>query len=327
MPGALRASGAREWRSWPGSRCSGWRWCPGAFRTDVSLAFLGSWVLLKLGRVLWLGQRPAVLGHQLLVGSLILFTFFMISDPKTTPDRGARRIGWACPWPCWPSSSSTGVGDELAGLGAAPPLAGRPAAGPPLPRSRFRWPSGQPSPQGVVAMHCPRRPPCRPAAVLPLLVLLHRARAGLLRLLRREGRHAAVQRVLPGGPGARRRPHRAHHEQRLPGRAQRVRAGRAGADRPRAGADPRRRHGRCSSTSTPTPRRGWWSTSTPTRASGLPDGRRRWRAAHGGWPSRRSGEKTRAKALGVKVEAQYTVGEYDILILSAQAEPRGSRPG
>ena len=77
----------------------------------MSLAFLGSWVLLKLGRVLWLGQRPAVLGHQLLVGSLILFTFFMISDPKTTPDRrlGADRLR-ASRWPSWPSSSSTRPG-------------------------------------------------------------------------------------------------------------------------------------------------------------------------------------------------------------------------
>ena len=65
-----------------------------AFRTDVSLAFLGSWVVLKAARVLFLGQRPAVLLHQLSVGSLILFTFFMISDPKTTPDRRAARIGF-----------------------------------------------------------------------------------------------------------------------------------------------------------------------------------------------------------------------------------------
>ncbi|HXX30810.1 MAG TPA: DUF2330 domain-containing protein [Myxococcaceae bacterium] len=65
-----------------------------AFRTDVSLAFLASWVVLKAGRVVFLGQRPAVLLHQLSVGSLILFTFFMISDPKTTPDRRAARIGF-----------------------------------------------------------------------------------------------------------------------------------------------------------------------------------------------------------------------------------------
>jgi Na+-transporting NADH:ubiquinone oxidoreductase subunit NqrB len=63
-----------------------------AFRSDVSLAFLASWVALKTARVLYLGQRPDVLLHQLNVGSLILFAFFMISDPKTTPDRRSARI-------------------------------------------------------------------------------------------------------------------------------------------------------------------------------------------------------------------------------------------
>jgi Na+-transporting NADH:ubiquinone oxidoreductase subunit NqrB len=66
-----------------------------SFRSDVSLAFLASWVALKGGRVLYLGQRPEVLLHQLNVGSLILFTFFMISDPKTTPDRRVARVLFA----------------------------------------------------------------------------------------------------------------------------------------------------------------------------------------------------------------------------------------
>jgi Na+-transporting NADH:ubiquinone oxidoreductase subunit NqrB len=62
-----------------------------AFRGDVSLAFLGTWIALRAGRVLWLGQSREVLLHQLASGSLILFAFFMISDPKTTPrGRGAR---------------------------------------------------------------------------------------------------------------------------------------------------------------------------------------------------------------------------------------------
>ena len=56
-----------------------------AFRSDVSLAFLASWIALRAARVLWLGQSREVLLHQLASGSLILFTFFMISDPKTTP--------------------------------------------------------------------------------------------------------------------------------------------------------------------------------------------------------------------------------------------------
>jgi enediyne biosynthesis protein E5 len=63
-----------------------------AFRSDVSLAFLASWIGLRAARVLWLGQPHTVLLHQLASGSLILFAFFMISDPKTTPakSRGAR---------------------------------------------------------------------------------------------------------------------------------------------------------------------------------------------------------------------------------------------
>ena len=77
---------------------AGWFACFGcavasrAFRADVSLAFLAAWTLLKAGRVLWLHQRWQVLGHQLESGSLLLFAFFMISDPKTTPDRRAGRL-------------------------------------------------------------------------------------------------------------------------------------------------------------------------------------------------------------------------------------------
>ena len=66
-----------------------------AFRADVSLAFLASWMLLRAARVQFLGQRPEVLLHQLASGSLLLFTFFMISDPKTTPRGRAARLGFA----------------------------------------------------------------------------------------------------------------------------------------------------------------------------------------------------------------------------------------
>jgi Na+-translocating ferredoxin:NAD+ oxidoreductase RnfD subunit len=61
-----------------------------AFRSDVSLAFLGSWIALRAARVLWLGQSREVLLHQLASGSLILFAFFMISDPKTTPAKSQK---------------------------------------------------------------------------------------------------------------------------------------------------------------------------------------------------------------------------------------------
>jgi Na+-transporting NADH:ubiquinone oxidoreductase subunit NqrB len=62
-----------------------------ALRSDVALAFLVAWAGLLFGRALWLGDPLAIPLHQLRSGSLLLFAFFMISDPKTTPDaRGCR---------------------------------------------------------------------------------------------------------------------------------------------------------------------------------------------------------------------------------------------
>ena len=66
-----------------------------AFRSDVSLAFLASFIALRAGRLLFLGQRAPVLLHQLQSGSLLLFTFFMISDPKTTPTSRPGRLAFA----------------------------------------------------------------------------------------------------------------------------------------------------------------------------------------------------------------------------------------
>lgn len=63
-----------------------------AGRQDVSWAFLGFYLGLVLLRVLYLGQRSAVFWHQFESGALLLFTFFMISDPKTIPDSGRGRL-------------------------------------------------------------------------------------------------------------------------------------------------------------------------------------------------------------------------------------------
>jgi Na+-transporting NADH:ubiquinone oxidoreductase subunit NqrB len=57
-----------------------------ARRGDVSWTFLVLYVGALAGRVMWLGQRWAVLAHQLSNGSLLLFAFFMISDPMTIPN-------------------------------------------------------------------------------------------------------------------------------------------------------------------------------------------------------------------------------------------------
>jgi Na+-translocating ferredoxin:NAD+ oxidoreductase RnfD subunit len=42
--------------------------------------------VLLLARAWWLGDPWAIPIHQLQSGSLLIFTFFMISDPRTTPD-------------------------------------------------------------------------------------------------------------------------------------------------------------------------------------------------------------------------------------------------
>ena len=66
-----------------------------ARRWDVSWAFLAFWLGLVALRVMWLGQPWAIWMHQLESGALLLFAFFMISDPMTIPNRRGARFGYA----------------------------------------------------------------------------------------------------------------------------------------------------------------------------------------------------------------------------------------
>jgi Na+-transporting NADH:ubiquinone oxidoreductase subunit NqrB len=66
-----------------------------ASRSDVTWAFLGFHLAIVFGRAAWLGDPIAIPLHQLQSGALLLFSFFMISDPKTTPDSRAGRILFA----------------------------------------------------------------------------------------------------------------------------------------------------------------------------------------------------------------------------------------
>jgi Na+-transporting NADH:ubiquinone oxidoreductase subunit NqrB len=62
-----------------------------AARTDISAGFLACHGATLAARVLALGQPLAVLAHQMSSGAIILFAFFMLSDPRTIPAaRGAR---------------------------------------------------------------------------------------------------------------------------------------------------------------------------------------------------------------------------------------------
>jgi Na+-translocating ferredoxin:NAD+ oxidoreductase RnfD subunit len=66
-----------------------------AARSDVTYAFLACHIALRFGRALWLGDPFSLPLHQLQNGALVLFAFFMISDPKTTPDTRLGRILFA----------------------------------------------------------------------------------------------------------------------------------------------------------------------------------------------------------------------------------------
>jgi enediyne biosynthesis protein E5 len=67
-----------------------------AQRFDIALFFLGSHAVLLLIRAFWLGDPLAIPLHQLQSGSLLIFAFFMISDPRTAPDSRLGRFMFAC---------------------------------------------------------------------------------------------------------------------------------------------------------------------------------------------------------------------------------------
>ena len=66
-----------------------------ARRVDIAWVFLGAWLGLVALRVVLLGQPSAVWAHQLGSGALMLFAFFMISDPMTIPNATHGRILYA----------------------------------------------------------------------------------------------------------------------------------------------------------------------------------------------------------------------------------------
>jgi enediyne biosynthesis protein E5 len=66
-----------------------------ASRSDVTYAFIVFYGALLFGRSWYLGEPFSIPLHRLESGALLLFTFFMISDPKTTPDSRAGRVLFA----------------------------------------------------------------------------------------------------------------------------------------------------------------------------------------------------------------------------------------
>ena len=75
--------------------CLGFLVLTRARRAETTVAFLVIYATLLLGRALWLGDPLAIPLHQLQSGALLIFAFFMISDPKTTPDSAWGRVLFA----------------------------------------------------------------------------------------------------------------------------------------------------------------------------------------------------------------------------------------
>jgi Na+-translocating ferredoxin:NAD+ oxidoreductase RnfD subunit len=112
-----------------------------ASRSDVTFAFMASYAALIIGRSLWLGEPLSIPLHRLESGAFLLFSFFMISDPKTTPDSRAGRVLFAMLVACGAAYIQLRLfrtNGLLWALAAASPLV--PLIDRVLPATRYSWP-------------------------------------------------------------------------------------------------------------------------------------------------------------------------------------------
>ena len=78
-----------------GLACLGFLVLTRARRAETTLAFIAIYAALMFGRALWLNDPFSIPLHQMQNGALLIFAFFMISDPKTTPNTAIGRVIYA----------------------------------------------------------------------------------------------------------------------------------------------------------------------------------------------------------------------------------------
>ncbi len=111
-----------------------------AGRSDISLGVIMCYAALLFGRALWLGDPMSIPIHQMQNGALLIFAFFMISDPKTTPNSRAGRFTFAAlivafaGWVQFGLFEPNGLLYALAALAPAVPIIDRL-----MPGERFEW--------------------------------------------------------------------------------------------------------------------------------------------------------------------------------------------
>ena len=74
--------------------CLGFLVLTRARRSETTIAFLVAYGALIFGRALWLDDPLSIPLHQLQNGALLIFAFFMISDPKTSPNSAPGRLAY-----------------------------------------------------------------------------------------------------------------------------------------------------------------------------------------------------------------------------------------
>lgn len=72
--------------------CLGFLVLTRAKRAETTIVFLLAYAALLIGRALWLNDPLSIPLHQMQNGALLIFAFFMISDPKTSPNTRGGRI-------------------------------------------------------------------------------------------------------------------------------------------------------------------------------------------------------------------------------------------
>ncbi len=111
-----------------------------AQRADITLGFLAFYALVLFGRALWLGDPMAIPLRSLQSGTLLLFAFFMLSDPRTTPSSRLGRLlfaGWVAVFAGWIQFSLHRPNAFLWALAVSMPLV--PLLNRCLPAQRFTW--------------------------------------------------------------------------------------------------------------------------------------------------------------------------------------------
>ena len=134
-----------------------------AKRLDIALGFLGTFAAILFARAVWLGDPMAIPLHQMASGSLLIFAFFMITDPRSTPDSRTGRLLFAMAvagLTAWFMIGPNLRGAPLMALAALAVLT--PVLDHILPARRFAWTRTQPHTHPT-----PPHPAYTPALIIP----------------------------------------------------------------------------------------------------------------------------------------------------------------